>query len=252
MSPIPTPTAPPPPTPALELGQEAIPTYTYRIVEVFPHDPAAYTQGLVFEEGVFLEGTGLLGESTLRRVDPQTGAVLQVQALPPSLFGEGITVWQDQIIQLTWKNGIGLVYDKQSFELLDTFRYPGQGWGITHDGTRLIVSDGTATLRFWDPQTFEEVEQVQVAGQGGPVTGLNELEYVDGLVYANVWLTDHIAMIQPDTGQVIGWIDLTGLMPPEDLSMPGSVLNGIAYSEPDRRLFVTGKRWPRLFEIELD
>lgn len=252
VSPIPTPTEPPSPTLTVGTGVETIPTYTYRIVEVFPHDPAAYIQGLVFADGVFFEGTGLHEQSTLRRVDPQTGAILQLHVLPPDLYGEGITIWKDRIIQLTWKERVGLVYDKASFELLDTFHYPTEGWGITHDGTKLIMSDGTSMLHFWDPETFEEVGWVEVTDQAGPVTWLNELEYVEGLVYANVWQTDLIAMIEPDTGQVTGWIDLTGLLSPEELqSTPGRVLNGIAYSEQDRRLFVTGKRWPRLFEIEL-
>jgi len=232
-------------------GPEVIPTYTYRIIQTFPHDPTAYVQGLVFQDGMFYEGTGLHGESTLRRVEPETGTVLQLHVLPPELFGEGITIWRDRIIQLTWREYLGLVYDKESFELLDTFRYPVEGWGITHDGTKLIMSDGTSTLHFWDPETFEEVGQVEVIGEAGPVTWLNELEYVEGLVYANVWQTDLIAMIDPRTGQVTGWIDLAGILGSEVPIGSGSVLNGIAYDEQDRRLFVTGKMWPRLFEIEL-
>ena len=251
LSPISTPTELPPPAMTVGAGVKAVPTYTYRVVQSFPHDPDAYIQGLVFEDGVFYEGTGLHGQSTLRRVDPETGAILQLRALPPELFGEGITLWEDRIIQLTWQEGIGFVYDRESFELLDTFRYPMEGWGITHDGTRLIMSDGTATLHFWDPETFEEIGQVEVVGQAGPVTWLNELEYVEGLVYANVWQTDLIAMIEPETGQVAGWLDLTGLLGASVPSGSGNVLNGIAYDEQDHRLFVTGKRWPRLFEIEL-
>jgi glutamine cyclotransferase len=250
-SPLPTPTASPPPTLTVGAAGESVPTYTYRIVQVFPHDPAAYIQGLVFEDGVFYEGTGLYGESSLRRVDPESGAVLQLHNLPSDLFGEGITLWQDRIIQLTWKAQLGMVYGKDSFEQLDTFHYPTEGWGITHDGTRLIMSDGTSTLHFWDPETFEELGTVEVVGQTGPVSRLNELEYIEGLVYANVYQTDLIAMIEPDTGQVTGWIDLTGILGFEIPSGSGNVLNGIAYSEQDQRLFVTGKRWPRLFEIEL-
>ncbi len=250
-SPIPTPTAPLQPTLTIGTGAGATPTYTYHIVAVFPHDRAASTQGLVFEDGVFFEGTGLLGQSSLRRVDAMTGEVLQLHMLPPELFGEGITFWGDQIIQLTWKAGVGFVYDKESFELLDVFGYPTEGWGITHDGRRLIMSDGTSTLHFWDPETLEEVGQVQVYDHLDAVVRLNELEYVEGLVYANVWWTDLIAMIDPETGQVTGWIDLEGLLDPEDLGEAVGELNGIAYSEKDRRLFVTGKRWPRLFEIEL-
>lgn len=251
VSPIPTRTAPPLPAGSAGTGGEAIPIYTYRVVQAFPHDPEAYTQGLIFEDGVFYEGTGLHEHSTLRRVDPETGTVLQQHDLPPDLFGEGIVAWKDLIIQLTWRERVGLVYDQESFELLSTFQYPTEGWGITYDGTRLIMSDGTSTLHFWDPETFEEVGQVEVASQAGPVTWLNELEYVDGLVYANVYQTDLIAMIEPETGQVTGWIDLTGILGSEIPSGSGNVLNGIAYSEQDRRLFVTGKRWPLLFEIEL-
>lgn len=251
VSPIPTPTAPPPPTVTAETSLESIPTYTYRVVQVLPHDPEAYTQGLVFQDGVFYEGTGLYGQSTLRRVDPQSGTVLQLHALPEDLFGEGITLWQNRIIQITWKEQVGLVYDKDSFELLNTFRYPTQGWGLTHDGTKLIMSDGTSILHFWDPDTFQEVGSVEVVGPAGPLTRLNELEYVEGLIYANIYQTDLIAMIEPDSGRVAGWIDLAGILGIEIPGGSGDVLNGIAYSQPDQRLFVTGKRWPRLFEIEL-
>jgi glutamine cyclotransferase len=225
--------------------------YTYRIVNVFPHDQGAYTEGLVIEDGVFYEGTGLRGQSTLRRVEPQTGNILQLYTLPPEYFGEGITIWKDRIIQLTWKARLGFVYDKNSFELLGTFQYPTEGWGITHDATKLIMSDGTSTLYFWDPETFEEVGQVQVYDDRVPVTMLNELEYVQGMVYANVWQTNLIAIIDPETGQVIGWIDLEGLLEPEDFGQPVDVLNGIAYDAVGERLFVTGKLWSKLFEIEL-
>jgi glutamine cyclotransferase len=206
---------------------------------------------LVFQDGGFYEGTGLWGESTLRRVDLVSGEVLQLFSLPPEYFGEGITVWQDQIIQLTWKSGQGFVYDRESFELLDTFWYPTEGWGITHDGTRLIMSDGTSTLHFWDPETLAEVGSIAVYANGNPVTRLNELEYVQGTVLANVWQTDLIAVIGPQTGQVMAWIDLRGLLESEDLAEPVGVLNGIAYDAGSGRLFVTGKLWPNLFEIEL-
>jgi glutamine cyclotransferase len=233
------------------LTVDAIPVYTYRIVNVFPHDRSAFTQGLIFEDGVMYEGTGLWGQSTLRRVDLESGDVLELYSLSPEYFGEGITIWADRIIQLTWKARVGFVYDKDSFDLLGSFDYPTQGWGITHDGEKLIMSDGTSRLRFWDPETFEETGQVQVYDSEGPVTRLNELEYVEGAVYANVWQTDRVAIIDPGTGRVNGWIDLEGLLGPEDYGEPVDVLNGIAYDAASERLFVTGKLWPKLFEIEL-
>lgn len=229
----------------------SIPVCTVRIVSVFPHDRAAFTQGLVFENGGFYEGTGLRGQSTLRRVDLETGEVLQTHSLPPQYFGEGITIWEDRIIQLTWQSRLGFVYDKESFEQLETFAYPTEGWGLTHDGTQLIMSDGTQTLRFWDPETLIETGSIDVFANAGPVTRLNELEYIQGMVFANIWQTDLIAVIDPHTGQVTAWIDLRGLLEPEDLIQPVDVLNGIAYDAGSERLFVTGKLWPKLFEIEL-
>jgi glutamine cyclotransferase len=221
------------------------------VVNTFPHDRAAFTQGLVFEDGMLYEGTGLNGRSTLRHVELESGDVLQSYSLSPEYFGEGITIWEDRIVQLTWKSGQGFVYEKDSFELLDSFVYPIEGWGITHDGARLIMSDGTSMLHFWDPDTFEEVGSVEVCGDAGPVTRLNELEYIQGKVFANVWQTDRIAIIDPDTGSVTAWIDLRGLLGPEDLSEPVDVLNGIAYDADGERLFVTGKLWPKVFQIEL-
>ena len=227
----------------------SIPVCTVRIVSVFPHDRTAYTQGLVFENGGFYEGTGLRGQSTLRRVDLESGEILQAYSLPPQYFGEGITIWEDKIIQLTWKSRQGFVYDKESFELLDTFGYPTEGWGITHDGAKLIMSDGTQTLHFWDPETLVETGSIDVYTDAGPLTWLNELEVIQGLVFANVWQTDYIARIDPLTGQVIAWIDLAGLLGPTE--EPVDVLNGIAYDASSERLFVTGKLWPKVFEIEL-
>lgn len=238
-------------TPTETMTAAGIPVYSYRIVNVFPHDRSAFTQGLIFEDGVMYEGTGLWGQSTLRRVDLESGDVLQLYSLSPEYFGEGITLWDDRIIQLTWRARLGFVYDKDSFELLRTFEYPTEGWGITHDGEKLIMSDGTSTLYFWKPETFEEVGQIQVYDSQGPVNLLNELEYVQGAVYAHVWQTDRIAMVDPETGRVNGWIDLEGLLGPEDYEQPVDVLNGIAYDEAGERLFVTGKLWPKLFEIEL-
>lgn len=225
--------------------------YTYQVVDEFPHDPNAFTEGLVYVDGTMIEGTGRRGQSTLRRVDLETGQVLQGLRLPDEFFGEGVTVLGDNIYQLTWQEHTGFVYDRETFALLDTFSYPTEGWGLTHDGQRLIMSDGTANLYFLDPETLQEVGRVEVRDANGPVVMLNELEYVDGEVFANVWKTDWIVRIDPDTGQVTGWIDLSGLLPPEQRSQPVDVLNGIAYDEATGRLFVTGKLWPRLFEIQL-
>ena len=228
-----------------------IPVYSYSIVNSYTHDRTAFTQGLVFEDGVLYEGTGLLGHSSLRRVELETGAILQIRELPDQFFGEGVTIYGNEIIQLTWQSNVGFVYDKNSFELLQQFNYPTEGWGITHDGEHLIMSDGTSTLHFLDPQTFEETSQLTVFDNNGPVTRLNELEYVQGEIYANVWQTDRIARIAPGTGRVVGWVDLEGLLSAEDRSEPVDVLNGIAYDADNGRLFVTGKLWPKLFEIEL-
>jgi glutamine cyclotransferase len=240
------------PTGTADLSQPShIPVYTYRVVKTYPHDRAAFTQGLVFEEGLLYEGTGLRGRSTLRLVELDTGEVLKRYSLPAQLFGEGVTVYGDKIFQLTWQSHVGFVYDKDSFELLQDFEYPTEGWGITHDGQRLIMSDGTSTLHFLDPETLEEIGQIEVYDQNGPVTMLNELEYIHGKVYANVWKTDHIVMIDPQTGQVTGLIDLTGLLSAGDRVPPVDVLNGIAFDAASERLFVTGKLWPKIFEIEL-
>jgi len=225
--------------------------YTYRVINSFPHDPEALTQGLVFDNGTLFEGTGLYGKSTLRQVELETGAVLRSLSLASQYFGEGITIYKDQVVQLSWRSNTGFLYDKDSFELLQTFSYPTEGWGITHDGVRLIVSDGTSTLYFWDPVTFEEIGRIEVHDQDGPVTQLNELEYVRGEVFANVYYTDRIARINPHTGKVTGWINLKGLLDSEEGLESAGVLNGIAYDAENDRLFVTGKRWPKLFEIRL-
>jgi glutamine cyclotransferase len=223
--------------------------YTYQIVNVYLHDEAAFTQGLVFDDGALYEGTGLYGQSTLRRVELETGNVTQLYSLPDGFFGEGITIFEDKIIQLTWKSGKGFVYDKNTFELLQTFEYPTEGWGITCNGSALIMSDGTATLYFLDPETFQTIGQVEVHDEE-PVSLLNELEYIHGMVYANVWKEDKIAIINPETGQVTGWIDLTGISNSENQNI-GSLLNGIAYDQKGDRLFVTGKLWSKLYEITL-
>jgi glutamine cyclotransferase len=225
--------------------------YTYNVVNTYPHDRTAFTQGLVFEEGVLYEGTGRYGYSTLRRVELETGDILQIRELSDQFFGEGITIYEDEIIQITWQSNVGFVYDKDSFDLLQQFNYSTEGWGITHDETRLIMSDGTSILHFLDPQTFEEIGQLEVFDNDTPIARLNELEYIQGEIYANIWQEDWVVRIAPETGRVVGWIDLRGLLTAEDRSEPVDVLNGIAYDAEDDRLFVTGKWWPKLFEIEL-
>jgi glutamine cyclotransferase len=234
-------------------NRSAFPTaqrYTYNVVNVYPHDSNAFTQGLVFENGVLYEGTGLYGQSTLRRVELETGRILQSCILQNQFFGEGITIFGDKIIQLTWQSNKGFVYDKFSFDLLHEFSYSTEGWGITHDGSQLIMSDGTATLYFLNPETFEIVGQVDVY-DADPVTKLNELEYIKGEVYANIWKEEKIAIINPQTGQVRAWIDLSGIQDLENQNT-GNVLNGIAYDATEDRLFVTGKKWLNLFEIKLN
>jgi len=228
-----------------------IPVYTYQVLNTYPHDQSAFTEGLVFEEGVLYEGTGLYECSNLRRVELETGKVLQVRELPNQYFGEGITIYKNKIIQLTWKSNLGFVYDKSNFKLLQEFNYPTEGWGITYDGKYLLMSDGTSTLHFLDPETFEEISQIEVYENDVPVTKINELEYVQGEIFANIWLTERIARINPLTGQVTGWIDLKGILSPEDCNEKVDVLNGIAYDAKNNRLLVTGKFWPKLFEIEL-
>jgi glutamine cyclotransferase len=232
-------------------NSNVIPVYTYNVINTYPHDRNAFTEGLVFDDGVLYEGTGLYGNSSLRKVELETGDVLQIRELSAEFFGEGITICGNEIIQLTWQSHIGFVYDKNSFELLQEFNYSTEGWGITYDGTHLIMSDGTSTLHFLDPETFEEIGQLEVFDDDGLVTKLNELEYVQGEIYANVWQTDRIAIIAPETGRVIGWVELGGLLTAEDCSEPVDVLNGIAYDAGTDRLFVTGKLWPKLFEIQL-
>jgi glutamine cyclotransferase len=227
------------------------PVYGYEIVKTYPHDPKAFTQGLVYENGMLYEGTGLNGQSSVRRVELATGKVLQLQRLSAEYFGEGIVICNNKLIQLTWQNKVGFVYDKTSFTLLRQFPYATEGWGITHDGKRLIMSDGSDTLFFLDPLTYKRLGTLKVRDKDQPVFNLNELEYIKGEIYANVWQQDYIARISPKTGQVLGWIDLRGLLSPEDRQRPVDVLNGIAYDAKGDRLFVTGKLWPKLFEIRL-
>jgi len=240
-----------PGTPTLPAMTEAPPVYGYRVVHAYPHDRRAFTQGLVHDAGELYEGTGLRGQSTLRRVALESGGIRQQLALPESYFGEGITVFGNHIIQLTWQSHVGFVYDRASFQLVQQFHYPTEGWGITHDGSRLIMSDGTAYLYILEPETFTEIDRIEVHDNHGPVVRLNELEYVRGDIYANVWQTDRIARIDLLTGQVAAWIDLTGLLSDADRQQRVDVLNGIAYDAANNRLFVTGKWWPKLFEIQL-
>lgn len=215
------------------------------VVRTYPHDERAFTQGLVFDNGSLYESTGLYGASSIRRVDLETGEVLQIQRLPDQLFGEGCTVWNDTIVQLTWKAGLGLVYDKTSFAVRHQFAYNGEGWGLTHDGDRLIMSDGTSTLRFLDPESLEQIGQVQVLDQGEPVVDLNELEWVDGEIWANVWKTPKVVRIDPQSGEVLGWIDFSSLTEQQ----PRGVLNGIAMK--GKQIFVTGKRWTSIYQVKI-
>ena len=215
------------------------------VVQHYPHDEEAFTQGLVFDQGNLYESTGLYGESSIRRIDLETGEVLQIQRLPGHLFGEGCTVWEDTIVQVTWKAGLGFVYDRDTFQVVKRFGYQAEGWGLTQDGHRLIMSDGTSTLRFLDPQTFQELRRVQVVDRGEPVVRLNELEFVRGEVWANVWQTPRIVRIDPNNGEVLGWIDFSALAAQE----PRGVLNGIAAT--GQKLYVTGKRWTSIYEVEV-
>jgi glutamine cyclotransferase len=226
-------------------------SYSYQIVNTFPHDQDAFTQGLVYEDGFLYEGTGLWGESELRKVELQTGNVLKDHKLSDKYFGEGITIFGDRIIQLTWKSNIGFVYDQDNFELLETFDYPTEGWGITHDGIHLIMSDGSDKIYFLDPETFKVERTIKVTFDEQPIDELNELEFVYGDIFANVWKTDKIARIDPETGNVTGWIFLDGLLSSDLKTGSEDVLNGIAFDSENDRIFVTGKKWPKLFEIEL-
>lgn len=226
--------------------------YGHKIINTYPHDANAFTQGLVFDGGVLYESTGGYGESTLREVELETGKVVRVRELPDEFFGEGVTIYGGKIIQLTWKARAGFVYDKETLRPLRTFKYPTEGWGVTHDGARLIMSDGTTVLHLLDPNSLRRIGGIRVHDNNSPVTGINELEYCRGRIYANIWPADRIAMIDPNTGEVTAWIDLTGLIEPRERKRPAEdILNGIAYDRQRDRLFVTGKRWPKLFEIEL-
>lgn len=232
------------------LASAEAPVYSYRVVRTYPHDPNAFTQGLIYLNGFLYEGTGLNGRSTLRKVKLETGQVLQEKRIEEQYFGEGITDWGGELVQLTWQTGVGFVWDRGTFTLKKKFSYAGEGWGLTHDATRLILSDGSPVLRFLDPVTLAEKGRLVVLDGRRPVANLNELEMVKGEIWANIWQTERIARISPQTGQVLGWIDMRGLLRPEEMR-DIDVLNGIAYDAKGDRLFVTGKLWPKLFEVKI-
>ncbi|TAE31198.1 MAG: glutaminyl-peptide cyclotransferase [Candidatus Kapaibacterium sp.] len=229
---------------------EAIPLYTYEVVKTIPHDTRAFTQGLAFYDGELLESTGQYGSSSLRRLDRATGKVLQRLNLDAAYFAEGMVAVQGKIYQLTWQAGIGFIYDAKTFRQLRTFSYFGEGWGLTYDGAEMIMSDGTSNLRFLDADSLLIRKMLSVTSNGAPVKNLNELEYVNGEIWANIWQTDSIARINPQTGKVTAWIDLSGLQTPEERAN-ADVLNGIAFDSKREVLLVTGKNWSKLYEIRL-
>ncbi len=228
-----------------------VPVETVRVIASYPHDPEAFSQGLVIADGVLYEGTGTFGASSLRQVDLKSGRVERSVPLGQEYFGEGIALVGNKIIQLTWKNRLAIVYDRETFAPQTSFRYSGEGWGLTTDGKELILSDGTSYLRFLSAETFEVLRRVQVRSARGPVDQLNELEYVDGEIYANIWYSDRIARISPKTGELLGWIDLSTLYPINKRPSREHVLNGIAYDAKEKQLYVTGKNWPRLYQVEV-
>lgn len=229
-----------------------VPWYSYEVVNTYPHDPNAFTQGLLLKDGFLYESTGLRGQSSVRKVELQTGRVIQQGNLPNQIFGEGIVDWQDKLIMVTWQSKTGLIMNRENFALLSTFAYEGEGWGLTRSKRHILMSDGTADIRFFDPGTMTESHRITVTDNGTPVTQINELEWVEGEIFANIWQTDQIARIDPASGTIVGWIDLTGLLEQHGSSTEGeNVLNGIAYEPTQKRLFVTGKLWPWLFEIKL-
>jgi glutaminyl-peptide cyclotransferase len=231
---------------------DSAPVLGYRVVASYPHDPSAFTQGLIFIDGKLYESTGHYGRSTVRRVDLETGRVEQDIRLAPNLFGEGFMDWHGRLVQLTWREQLGIIYDAKTFERLETFQYQGEGWGLTHDDHHWIMSDGTDELRFLDPETRNVVRRLKVRAGKRPVHRLNELEYIDGEIWANVWRSDHLLRISPDSGQVTAMLDLTTLYPADERVSPEAVLNGIAHDAATNRLFVTGKYWPRLYEIVIE
>ena len=236
--------------PAVESSAQPIPAYGYKIIATYPHDPDSFTQGLVFDNGSFYEGTGLYGRSRLLRYT-FNDTRFDVGKLPNHLFGEGVTVFGEQVVQLTWKAGVGIVYDKKNFQVKRLFRYPGEGWGITHDGRWLIMSNGSSSLSFLDPSTFTLHHRITVTDNNGPVQQINELEYIKGEIWANIWRDDRIIRINPLTGWVLGRIDFSALTKASSPGGEENVLNGIAYDKENDRIFVTGKRWDKIFEIKI-
>jgi len=229
----------------------ALPIYGVRIVHEYPHDPGAFTEGLFYKDGFLYESTGLEGHSNIRKVALETGKVLRKHDLRPDLFGEGIVPWKGHLIQVTWRTGLGFVYDLATFKTVSTFSYSGEGWALTTDGARLILSDGTPRLRFLDPGTLKQTDDLTVTAEGAPVANLNELEWVKGEILANIWFSNYIARIDPKNGHVLGWIDLRSLAAKLGPHGDNDVLNGIAYDKAHDRLFVTGKNWPKVFEIKV-
>lgn len=263
--PTPTPTSPPAsPVPTKEAAASATTTPDaavpassvaregYEVVHVYPHDTTAFTEGLLVAKGHFFESTGLNGESSLREVDISTGRVLRQVSLASEYFGEGLAVLGDRAYQLTWRNNLGFIYDLATFRVIDQFFFVGEGWGLTTDGQNLIMSDGTARIRFLDPKTMQTTRTVDVLFEGQPLKNINELEYVHGQIYANLWQTNAVVRIEPATGKVVGMIDFSGLLKATDYGPNTDVLNGIAYDAEHDRLFVTGKKWPKIFEVRLN
>jgi glutaminyl-peptide cyclotransferase len=235
---------------AVALAQAAPPEYGYQVVHVYPHDRTSFTEGLEFRGGFLYESTGLENRSTLSKIKLETGQVLQQIRLDPHIFGEGITLINEKIVQLTYKTEVGYVYDQASLRRLRTFNYRGEGWSLTNDGSRIYMDDGSSQIRVWDATTLQEKKRINVHDGNRPIEQLNELEWVRGELYANIWRSDRIARISLSDGSVVGWIDLTGILSPADRDGI-DVLNGIAYDSFGDRLFVTGKFWPKLFEIKL-
>ncbi len=232
-------------------NDNATPILSYEIIDIYPHDPQAFTQGLVWKDGYLYESTGLYGSSSLRKVELETGKVLQIRYFSNDYFAEGMTIFNNKIYLITWKERTGFIYDQQTLQLIDTFSYSHEGWGLTNDGEYLIISDGTSVLHFLNPETLKEIKRVNIHDGLFLVHEINELEYIKGYIYANIWQSDKIAIIEPGTGKVISWIDLYGILDNVLHNKNTDVLNGIAYDDKKNRLFVTGKLWPAVFEIKV-
>ncbi|HED64114.1 MAG TPA: glutaminyl-peptide cyclotransferase [Planctomycetes bacterium] len=227
------------------------PVYGFKVVHTYPHSPSAYCQGLLVHDGKFYESTGRYGTSSLRRVEIETGKVEKRKDLPPTIFAEGLAWFGDELFQLTWKSGKAHVFDPRTFRVTRNLAYEGEGWGLTTDGKHLVMSDGSSTITFRDPETFEVVRKIEVMADETPIDQLNELEWIDGEIWANIWKRDFLVRIDPKDGKVVGWVNLTGIFDNSKIHDPDAVLNGIAYDPETKRIFVTGKLWPAVFEIEL-